>query len=122
MVSGCGGESGELVPSSIDDMPPIVAELKTAYESGDIEQLRALCVDDGILITTDDMNAIYCGDIGHIGLPGLDGSEFVRRALIHSGEMEISRPVAVGDNAVSFGWAWADVASGTATLHRGRVV
>jgi hypothetical protein len=117
LVPGGGGESDEPIPSSTDDMPAIVAEFNTAYESGDIEQIRALYVDDGILISTDDMHAIFYGDTSYFGLLGLDGSEFVRRASINSGEMEIYSPVAVGEKAVSFGWAWADFASGTATLH-----
>lgn len=108
LLTGCG---------SADDVPPIVTEFKEAYESGDLEEIRALYTLDGILATSDDVHGMYYGDTTIFGTLGLDGSEFIRRASIHSGEMAVSDAVAIGDNAVSFVWDWEDFASGTAILH-----
>lgn len=99
------------------ELPPIVAEFKSAYESGDLDRVRALYTDDGIFFPTDDVHALYWGDDERRGLWDVDGSEFVRTATLHQGEMLIDRAVQVGDNAVSFAWDWEDFASGTATLH-----
>ncbi len=99
------------------DAPPIVAEFKEAYESGDLDQIRALYTPDGIFATTDDVHEMYYGDTSIFGTLGLDGSEFIRRASIHAGEMAVDNAVAVGDRSVSFAWDWEDFASGTAVLH-----
>jgi len=105
-------------------MPPIVAEFKAAYESGDLDQVRALYAPDGIFATTDDVHGLYYGNEALLGTWGLDGSEFIRTATLHNGELTIVDPVAIGDRAVAFGWEWEDFASGTATLHLrdGRIV
>lgn len=105
-------------------MPPIVADFKAAYESGDLDQVRALYASDGIFATTDDVHGLYYGNEALLGTWGLDGSEFIRTATLHNGEMTIVHPVAIGDRAVAFGWEWEDFASGTATLHLrdGRIV
>ena len=116
----------QLAEAGIDEtaMPPIVAEFKAAYESGDLAQVRALYAPDGIFATTDDVHDLCYGNEALLGTWGLDGSEFVRTATLHNGEMTIVNPVAIGDRAVAFGWEWEDFASGTATLHLrdGRIV
>ena len=116
----------QLAEAGIEDtaMPPIVAEFKAAYESGDLAQVRALYAPDGIFATTDEVHDLYYGNDALLGTWGLDGSEFIRTATLHHGEMTIVDPVAIGDRAVAFGWEWEDFASGTATLHLrdGRIV
>jgi hypothetical protein len=108
LIAGCGSTS---------DIPPIVTEFKEAYESADMDQIRSLYTEDGILATTDDLFEMYYGDTSLFGTLGQDGSEFVRRGSIHHGEMIVSSAAAIGDNAVSFVWDWEDFASGTAILH-----
>lgn len=107
----------EEVSAPSDDVAPIVAEFEAAYESGDLEAVRALYTPDGIWSTTGNVFELYYDGDFHRGTWGLDGSEFRRVASIHEGDLEIIDPVAVSDRAVAFGWAWEDFASGTATLH-----
>ena len=61
-------------------MPPIVTEFKAAYESGDLEQIRALYAPDGIFATTGNVHDLYYRNESHLGTWGLDGSEFIRTA------------------------------------------
>ena len=43
--------------SAGDSLPPAVEAFKTAYESGDLETVKDLFTDDGIMTTTDSANA-----------------------------------------------------------------
>lgn len=97
-------------------LPPIVAEFKAAYESGDLEQIAALYTDDGILATTDDVFDMYWSGRVPQGQLDTEGSEFKRRGSIHRGEMVITDAVQLGRTA-AFDWDWEDFASGTALLH-----
>lgn len=106
------------------ELPPILTEFKAAYESGDLDRIRDLYVEDGIFSTAGDVYELYYGSDSIQGTLGLHGSEFERRASIHSGELEVFDPVVVGDTTVGFGWRWSDFASGTGTmkLRDGKIV
>ena len=97
-------------------LPPIVAAFKAAYESGDLEQVKALYTDDGILTTTDDVFRAYWDQRVPAGQWDQDGSEFRRRASIHQGELFVTGVIDMG-RTVAFDWEWADFASGVAVLH-----
>ena len=97
-------------------LPPIVAAFKAAYESGDLEQVKALYTDDGILTTTDDVFKAYWDQQVPAGQWDRDGSEFRRRASIHHGELFITSVIDMG-RTVAFDWEWEDFASGVAVLH-----
>lgn len=107
----------ERMSASAEGMPPVVLAFKEAYESGDVDRIRAIYTDDAIFTTTDNVIDLYYGNEWHLGRWDMEGSEFLRTATLHSGEMTIIDTVSVGENAVAFGWAWEDFASGTATLH-----
>jgi hypothetical protein len=105
-----------------DELPPILAEWKAASEAKDLDRLRALYTDDGVFVTTGDIHDLYYGAdwaLDEVARRAWspDGDEFRRRALIHSGELDVFDPVVVGDRAVAFGWRWSDFASGTGTMH-----
>jgi hypothetical protein len=102
---------------SADQLPPSVAAFKTAYESGDLETVKGIFTDDGIITTTDKTFDLYYGRDYWLGKLDKNGSEFERLASIHSGEMFITDVIEVGERAVAFAWAWEDFASGTAILH-----
>ncbi len=97
-------------------LPPIVAQFKAAYESGDLEQIKALYTDDGILATTDDVWDMYSSGRVPEGQLDTEGAEFKRRGSIHHGELIITEAVQLGRTA-AFDWEWQDFASGTAVLH-----
>ena len=103
--------------SAGDSLPPAVEAFKSAYESGDLQTIKDLFTDDGIMTTTDNVHELYWGGDFHLGSWDKEGSEFRRMASIHRGEMVITDVVEVGDRTVAFDWAWEDFASGTAILH-----
>lgn len=103
--------------ASEEEMPPTVLAFKQAYESGDVERIRSIYTEDAIWTTTGKVIDLYYGNEWHLGRWDMEGSEFLRTATLHAGEMAILDPISVGENAVAFGWAWEDFASGTATLH-----
>jgi len=102
---------------SVDQLPPSVAAFKTAYESGDLEMVKGIFTDDGIITTTDKTFDLYYGRDYWLGRLDKNGAEFERLASIHHGEMIITQAIEVGERAVAFDWAWEDFASGTAILH-----
>jgi hypothetical protein len=104
-----------------DELPPILVEWKAASEARDVDRLRALYTEDGVFVTTGDVHALYHGAdwaLDEVARRAWspDGAEFLRRTLLHSGELDVFNPVVVGDRAVAFGWRWSDFASGTGTM------
>lgn len=101
---------------TLEQLPPAVAAFKAAYESGDVEQVKDLFADDGIITTTDKTHDLYWGGTRHLGTWDKEGTEFRRLASIHHGEMAITRVIEM-DGLFAFDWDWEDFASGTAVLH-----
>ena len=89
------------------------------YESGEYDQVRALCTDDGIVTTAWNTIGLYYGDTAESGTCDVNGSEFKRLARVHGGEdmTVLGTPIEVGDNTVAFGWEWSSGVSGTGLLH-----
>ncbi|MCJ7779757.1 MAG: hypothetical protein MUQ27_02930, partial [Acidimicrobiia bacterium] len=65
---------------SVDQLPPSVAAVKTAYESGDLEMVKGIFTDDGIITTTDKTFDLYYGRDYWLGKLDKNGSEFERLA------------------------------------------
>jgi hypothetical protein len=100
-----------------EPLPSPVEAFKTAYESGDLDTIKDLYTEDGIITTTDKIHDLYWGNDVWLGQWDTEGTEFARLASIHQGEMIITDAIEVGDRTVAFNWAWEDFASGTAILH-----
>ncbi len=83
-----------------DELPPILAEWKAAHEARDLDRLRALYTEDGVFVTTGDVHDLYLGAdwaLDEVAQRAWspDGAEFERRALIHSGELDVFDPVEI---------------------------
>lgn len=100
-----------------ESLPSPVEAFKTAYESGDLDTIKDLYTEDGIITTTDKIHDLYWGNDLWLGQWDKEGSEFARLASIHRGELVITDAIEVGERTVAFDWAWEDFASGTAILH-----
>lgn len=103
-----------------------LSAFKSAFESGNYEEVRSLFTEDGVLTTTANVHsAIFRGDISQLA-DRVDEKEFRRLATLHGGEdfQILGQPIQVGNNAVAFGWKWGDWVSGTALLHlrEGKIV
>jgi len=98
---------------------PELSAFKSAFESGEYEEVKSLFTEDGVLTTASNTHdAIYRGDTSRLA-DRVDEDEFRRLATVHGGEafQILGQPVQVGDNTVAFGWKWGDWVSGTALLH-----
>lgn len=92
---------------------------KSAFESGDYDQVRALFAEDGVLTTAANIHdAILTDDTSRLA-DRIDEAEFRRLATLHGGEefRILGTPLQVGDNTVAFAWKWSEGISGTALLH-----
>jgi len=96
-----------------------LSAFKSAFESGNYEEVRSLFTEDGVLTTAANFHdAIFRGDTSRLA-DRVDEDEFRRLATVHGGEnfQILGQPIRVGDNTVAFGWKWGDGVSGTALLH-----
>lgn len=111
----------QLAESMIEDgwSEADLSAFKSAFESGNYEEVRSLFTEDGVLTTAANVHsAILRGDTSQLA-DRVDEKEFRRLATLHGGEdfQILGQPIQVGNNAVAFGWKWGEWVSGTALLH-----
>lgn len=98
-----------------------------AFESGEYDQVRALFTDDGVLTTASNIHEAVAKNSTENLADRVGENEFRRLSTLHGAEdfQILGTPVQVGDNTVTFAWAWdGGSPSGTALLHlrEGKIV